>query len=169
MSISADKDGVAVILCESSLEAKYTALVEGRTILESSLNTNLAEHINSEISLGTITDIKSAKCWIYGSFLYQRMQQNPRYYALGDEKDRTCQERVDEMVMNSVSQLKEISLIQYDEQGGEGAALRSTPYGEIMSKVLKHLLALCLTDGCHFSTIFDAPLHVLSCIPRHVG
>ncbi|KAF9052836.1 hypothetical protein BJ165DRAFT_1339967 [Panaeolus papilionaceus] len=136
-----DKDGVAVILCESSLEAKYTALVEGRTILESSLNTNLAEHINSEISLGTITDIKSAKCWIYGSFLYQRMQQNPRYYALGDEKDRTCQERVDEMVMNSVSQLKEISLIQYDEQGGEGAALRSTPYGEIMSK-MQLILAL---------------------------
>ena len=124
-------------MCETELEAKYRALAQGRTFLESCLHNNLAEHINSEIGLGTITDMDTAKQWIHESFLYQRIQQNPQHYAIGKNRDQTWQEKIDEMVMESVKQLKENQLV---ESPDDGDSLSSTEYGDIMSKVTRVLL-----------------------------
>ncbi|KIM49392.1 hypothetical protein M413DRAFT_107246 [Hebeloma cylindrosporum] len=129
-----DKDGIAVILCESELEPKYKALVQGKTILESSLHVNLEEHVNSEIGLGTITDIDSAKNWLRSSFLYQRMKKNPDYYSLGTKDNQTYEECIDEVVMDSVTKLKKTELIEHVESGKDSGKLTSTKYGEIMSK-----------------------------------
>lgn len=52
---------MALILCDNEQERKYKALVSGKTPLESCLHANLSEHLNSEIGLGTITDLDSAK------------------------------------------------------------------------------------------------------------
>ena len=46
-----DREGVAIVMCESELKQKYEALAQGNTLLESSLHLNLSEHINSEIGL----------------------------------------------------------------------------------------------------------------------
>ncbi|KAF8911062.1 Sec63 Brl domain-containing protein [Gymnopilus junonius] len=129
-----DKDGIAVILCESELEQKYRNLVQGQTILESSLHNNLAEHLNSEICLGTINDTESATSWLRSTFLYQRMQRNQGYYALSPSDGQKPGEVVDEVVMNSIAQLKKTLLIDYDEQGKDAGKLTCTEYGEIMSK-----------------------------------
>lgn len=120
-------------MCETELETKYRALVQGSTFLESCLHKNLAEHINSEIGLGTITDVDSAKEWLHNSFLFRRIQQNPRHYAIGKGGNQTWQERVDEMVMESVERLKENQLVESPDDGS--SALSSTEYGDIMSKV----------------------------------
>ncbi|KAF7363796.1 ATP-dependent DNA helicase MER3 [Mycena sanguinolenta] len=82
-----DKDGIAIILCESDLEKKYRELVQGKTIVESSLHKNLSEHLNSEIGLGTITNIRSAKEWLRSSFLFQRIQKNPRTLRAGEGRE----------------------------------------------------------------------------------
>ncbi|KAF4615166.1 hypothetical protein D9613_003174 [Agrocybe pediades] len=130
-----DKDGIAVIICETELETKYKTLVQGKTILESSLHTNLVEHLNSEIGLGTITDIMSAKTWLRSTFLYQRMLKNPNYYALIPGNDtRERQMDLDEVVMDSIQKLKKNQLIEYAEVGEGAGSLCSTQYGEIMSK-----------------------------------
>jgi ATP-dependent DNA helicase HFM1/MER3 len=131
MTSPTDRDGIAVILCESELEQKYKALFQGRTILESSLHINLAEHLNSEIGLGTITDVDTAKHWLRASFLYQRMQRNPGYYALSLE-GKTVRESVDDLVMQSIAQLEKTNLVNLDVNNGK---LTSTEYGEIMRKV----------------------------------
>lgn len=81
-----DKDGLAIIMCESELQEKYRALVQGKTVVESSLHLNLSEHLNSEIGLGTITNVNSAKEWLKSSFLFQRIQKNARHYALGKDE-----------------------------------------------------------------------------------
>jgi ATP-dependent DNA helicase HFM1/MER3 len=129
-----DKDGIAIILCEQELENKYRTLVQGKTILESSLHINLSEHLNSEIGLGTIADISSAKDWLRGSFLFQRIRKNPKYYALGKGDDQTWEDRVEDLVIQSVAKLRETQLIE----GGDddrNEELVSTEYGDIMSKV----------------------------------
>lgn len=72
-------------MCEPELERKYKMLVSGTMILESCLHLNLTEHINSEIGLGTITDVDSAKEWLRNSFFYQRLQKNPKHYSLDKE------------------------------------------------------------------------------------
>lgn len=131
--ITADKEGIAIILCEPELEQKYKALVNGTTKLESSLHLHLDEHLNSEIGLGTITNIASAKEWLRNSFLWRRLQKNPKHYAIGKNEDETWQGKLDELVVQSVMKLKETELVEYDSEGdGE---MCSTEYGDIMSKV----------------------------------
>lgn len=130
---STDKEGTAIILCESELEQKYKALVNGTTKLESSLHLNLDEHLNSEIGLGTITNVESAKDWLRHSFLWRRLQKNPKHYAIGKEDGQTWQVKVDELVMRSVKKLKETELVEYEPEGD--GDLCSTEYGDIMSKV----------------------------------
>lgn len=136
-----DKDGIAIIMCESELEHKYTNLVAGKSILESSLHLNLAEHINAEVGLGTITSAESAKAWIHSSFLYQRILKNPKHYHItqsssteeGVEKKHDVDEIVDGMVVRTVENLIKAELLL----GGEGDEdeLVHSQYGEVMAKV----------------------------------
>lgn len=49
--------------------------------MESHLHTHLAEHLNSEIALRTITDLEVAKHWIKSTFLYVRAIKNPTNYG----------------------------------------------------------------------------------------
>ncbi|KAG5724012.1 ATP-dependent DNA helicase MER3 [Termitomyces sp. T112] len=127
-----DKDGIALIICETELEQKYRTLVQGKTILESTLHTNLAEHLNSEIGLGTITSISTAKTWLRGSFLFQRLQKNPNHYSLGKDDNQTWEERVDELVLQSVEKLRQTQLVI---NGPRSDQLISTDFGDIMSKL----------------------------------
>ncbi|KAJ7172122.1 Sec63 Brl domain-containing protein [Mycena filopes] len=129
-----DKDGIAIILCETELENKYRELVQGKTIVESSLHANLSEHLNSEIGLGTITDIRSAKEWLRSSFLFQRVRKNPAHYALGKGENQSWEERVDDMVTQSVEKLRETQLIAGAKAGDTSGVLTSTEFGDIMSK-----------------------------------
>jgi ATP-dependent DNA helicase HFM1/MER3 len=133
--IGADKEGVALIMCESGLESKYRALGHGQTILESSLHTNLVEHLNSEVVLGTIRNLETAKEWIRHSFMFRRFAQNPHRYM---SKDEPWTDGLDSMISKSINDLKDAELLTYVE-GGSGE-LHSTEFGEIMSKVciLRH-------------------------------
>ncbi|KAG6907419.1 hypothetical protein DXG01_008991 [Tephrocybe rancida] len=130
-----DKDGIALIICEVDLEQKYRALVQGKTILESTLHTNLAEHLNSEIGLGTIKSISTAKEWLRGSFLFQRLQKNPNHYSLGKDDNQTWEERVDDLVLQSVERLRQTQLVETPINGTRGDELISTDFGDIMSKL----------------------------------
>jgi ATP-dependent DNA helicase HFM1/MER3 len=127
-----DVDGIAVIMCEAQLESKYRALVQGRTVLESSLHLNLAEHLNSEIGLGTITNVSLAKEWLQNSFLFRRIQRNPAHYAITTARDHATTVG-DELILRSIDQLKQTQLVQSDSKIPDG--LCSTQFGEIMSKV----------------------------------
>ncbi|PCH39269.1 nucleoside triphosphate hydrolase protein [Wolfiporia cocos MD-104 SS10] len=108
-----DKEGVAVILCKTELEAKYNALVQGRTVLESCLHLNLSDHINSEVGLGTITDLDSAKAWLQNSFMFRRIQKNPNYYAIEKDNNQMWQDRINEMVTQSIRELQETELVSF--------------------------------------------------------
>ncbi len=119
-------------MCEQELEAKYKALAQGQTVLESSLHLGLPEHLNSEVALGTITDTDTAKQWLRRSFLYRRLQKNPTHYDFKKDSDKTWQERMDELVMESIATLTQADLVVLD---GDDSALSSTEYGDIMSKV----------------------------------
>jgi len=119
-------------MCETELEYKYQSLAQGQSALESSLHINLAEHINSEIGLETISTVDTAKDWMHNSFLFQRIQQNPQRYAIGKQVEQTWEERLSDIVNESIANLKAAELVSHDEKSGE---LCSTEYGIVMSKV----------------------------------
>jgi ATP-dependent DNA helicase HFM1/MER3 len=117
-------------MCESGLESKYRALGHGQTILESSLHNNLAEHLNSEIGLGTIKNMETAKDWISHSFMFRRFAQNPHRYM---SKDQPWKDGLDNIISKCIEDLKDAGLLTLAE--GTLGELRSTDFGEIMSKV----------------------------------
>lgn len=119
-------------MCEQELETKYRTLAQGQTVLESSLHLSLSEHLNSEIALGTITNMDTAKAWLHNSFLYRRMRKNPSHYDMKKEGNKSWEESMDELVTQSVATLKQAEMVIQDD---ESDALSSTEYGDIMSKV----------------------------------
>ncbi|TBU35674.1 P-loop containing nucleoside triphosphate hydrolase protein [Dichomitus squalens] len=129
-----DKEGVAIIMCEQELEAKYKALAQGQTVLESSLHMGLSEHLNSEVALGTITSMDTAKEWLRSSFLYRRLQKNPAHYDIKKEGDKSWQARMDDLVTASITALDQSEMVVRD---GDDDALSSTDYGDIMSKMVQ--------------------------------
>ncbi|KAI9847145.1 MAG: Sec63, partial [Pleopsidium flavum] len=77
-----DVSAIAVIMTRQEKVQKYERIMSGQELLESSLHLNLIDHLNAEIGLGTITDLRSAKKWLAGTFLYVRLKQNPDHYKL---------------------------------------------------------------------------------------
>ena len=142
-----DKEGVAIIMCESGLENKYRALGHGQTTLESSLHTNLAEHLHSEIGLGTIKNMETAKEWIRHSFMFRRFTQNPQRYT---SQEQPWKDGLDNMISKCIDNLKDAELLTFVE--GRSGTLRSTEFGEIMSKVRIPKLG-CSTAAHRWATV----------------
>ncbi|KAI6383298.1 hypothetical protein MCOR25_000218 [Pyricularia grisea] len=77
-----DTSAVAIILTRSETKARYEAMASGTQVLESTLHHNLIQHLNSEICLGTIKSLDSAKDWLKGTFFGVRLHSNPSHYKL---------------------------------------------------------------------------------------
>ncbi|KAJ1309146.1 hypothetical protein OPQ81_004819 [Rhizoctonia solani] len=125
-----DREGIAVIMCDKKLESKYKLLATGGSQLESTLHCNLTEHINSEIGLGTINSVDSAREWLRKTLLFWRIQKNPAHYKLDLLETTSWEECVDTLVTKSISALKETQLVKHTENG---STLCLTQFGEIMS------------------------------------
>ena len=65
-----ETEGFAVIMTRKSQIFRYQGLLNGSEPVESTLHTALDEHMNSEMVLGTITDLPSAIAWLKMSYLY---------------------------------------------------------------------------------------------------
>lgn len=61
-------------------------MVGGQQLVESSLHLHLAEHLNAEVVLQTITDISMAMAWLKSTFLFVRALKNPKHYKLSPVK-----------------------------------------------------------------------------------
>lgn len=59
---------------------RYQAMVGGSEPLQSYLHLRLAENLNSEVALGTVTDIAQCVQWLRSTFLYVRAGRDPRRY-----------------------------------------------------------------------------------------
>lgn len=79
-------------MTEESQKKCYESLVHHQKPIESNLANflssecsvtyHLAEHLNAEIALQTITDVSIAIKWLKSTFFYQRCQKNPSYYKM---------------------------------------------------------------------------------------
>ncbi|ODO08415.1 ATP-dependent DNA helicase HFM1/MER3 [Cryptococcus wingfieldii CBS 7118] len=150
-----DKSGVVVVMCERSKVRKYETMLRSQTVLESCLHENLTEYINSEIGLGTITSVYSAQEW-YSSFFHIRIQQNPRYYALSNAKDKPAhdswEEWLDHYVEEALLNLERDGFIERSEDDG----LTPTETGKIMSGSMISYGTMCsIKEMSPMSTLQD--------------
>jgi len=123
-----DDSAVAVILTRSDKRPIYENLVTGKQPLESRLHLQLVEHLNSEIGLGTICDLQSAKNWLRSTFYYIRCHSNPTHYGITPDSD-AVEQKTEQLCLQSVSLLKTNGFVE--EISGK---LQTTPYGEAAAK-----------------------------------
>ncbi|KAG0648723.1 hfm1 [Hyphodiscus hymeniophilus] len=127
-----DDSAIAIIMTRSEKADRYKKMISGQDILESTLHLNLIEHLNSEIGLGTIRDLYTAKKWLTGTFLSVRMRQNPAYYRLdGVPLNRDADERLGLVCERDMKLLEDHELVRY-----EGDRLSGTEYGQAMSRYM---------------------------------
>lgn len=61
---------------------KYENMVGGSQCVESYLHLHLTEHLNSEVVLGTVSDLSVAMEWLTSTFFYVRAKKCPKHYNL---------------------------------------------------------------------------------------
>ncbi|XP_065672994.1 probable ATP-dependent DNA helicase HFM1 isoform X5 [Hydra vulgaris] len=83
-----DTSATAVVMTKNQNKKRYEDLVSGNQNIESSLHHHLTEHLNAEIVLGTIENADVAQDWLKSTFLYRRMQENPKYYGAPEGLDK---------------------------------------------------------------------------------
>ncbi|KAK8045604.1 meiotic helicase, partial [Apiospora rasikravindrae] len=126
-----DKSATAIILTRRENVGKYEKMVSGKEKLESKLHLNLIEHLNSEVGLGTIQTLDTAKKWIDGTFLNVRMRQNPdKYLVKGGETGANADESLQQWCERDVRILQQYRLIT------QGDSFKCTEYGSAMSKYM---------------------------------
>lgn len=137
-----DDSAIAVIMTRQNKVRRYETLVTGEEVLESKLHLNLIDHMNAEIGLGTIRDLKSARRWLIGTFLYVRLQQNPAYYKLeGSRSGQDLQEQVDDICSRDIDSLREYSLVTGEDY------FRCSEYGHAMARYYVHFETMKIIMG----------------------
>jgi ATP-dependent DNA helicase HFM1/MER3 len=128
-----DDTAVAVIMTRQTKARRYETMVTGQDLLESKLHSNLIDHMNAEIGLGTIRDLVSARKWLTGTFLYVRLQQNPTHYKLeGAKSGQNIEEQVDDICFRDIALLREHNLVSGEEY------FQCTEFGQAMARYYIH-------------------------------
>lgn len=124
-----ESSACAVILTRPEKEHHYKKMVSGEEILESCLHLNLVAHLNSEIGLGTVVDMASAKRWLAGTFMFVRLQRNPRHYQLEGHVKQTGTDELLESIC-----AKDIGLLQEARLVSDESRFKCTEFGDAMAR-----------------------------------
>ncbi|KAL2173999.1 uncharacterized protein P884DRAFT_316771 [Thermothelomyces heterothallicus CBS 202.75] len=167
-----DDSATAIILTRGANRERYQKMVSGQEILESTLHLHLIEHLNSEICLGTIHDLPSAKRWLGGTFLSVRLRRNPSHYHLsgGTRNPFQIDDKLEEICERDIRQLQEAQLVTDQD------TFRCTEYGRAMSKymvefqTMKLLLQIPRGAGMETLELVTQTRHKISLIVQaHLG
>ncbi|KAJ3318630.1 activating signal cointegrator 1 complex subunit [Boothiomyces sp. JEL0866] len=123
-----DDSGVAVILVHDVKKDFYKKFLHEPFPVESSLHECLHEHLNAEISSGTIKSKQDAMDYMTWTYLYRRVSMNPTFYG--------CEDGTEEKVGLYLSQLIERTLYELNDSycvSVEEDTVKATPFGAIAS------------------------------------
>ncbi|KAI0595214.1 hypothetical protein F4775DRAFT_605356 [Biscogniauxia sp. FL1348] len=126
-----DSSAAAIIMTRHENIERYEKMISGSEMVESTLHQNLVEHLNSEIGLGTIQDMPTAKRWINGTFLSVRIRQSPALYNLENIQNAAgAEERMEEWCERDIKLLQQCGLVT------KQTPFSCTEYGLAMSRYM---------------------------------
>ena len=128
-----DTSGEGVIVTEHKKLAHYLGMLTAATPIESQFVKNLADNLNAELVLGTVTNVKEGARWLGYSYLHARMRKNPLAYALSWEDVRLDPELAKhraKLIREAARQLDRAKMARFDERSGQ---LYQTESGRIAS------------------------------------
>lgn len=76
-----EKCGEGIIITKSAELQYYLSLLNAQLPIESQFIKKLADNLNAEIVMGTVTNVAEAVSWLGYTYLYVRMLKNPVLYG----------------------------------------------------------------------------------------
>lgn len=125
--------GEAFIITTHDKLAHYLGMLTHSVPIESQFTVGLADHLNAEIVLGTVTTIKEAISWLGYTYLYTRMTKNPLPYGISWQElssDPPLEAHRRKLVTNAAHELERSKMARFDQRSGN---LYVTDLGRVAS------------------------------------
>ncbi|CAL4069160.1 unnamed protein product, partial [Meganyctiphanes norvegica] len=129
-----DRHGSGTILTTYDKLTHYLSLLTNQYPIESSFINHLADNLNAEVSLGTVTNLDEAVEWLSYTYLYVRTRKNPQVYGLlykDAQNDPSLINFRRELAQKAARALDKARMIRYDEATGY---VHSTDMGRVASQ-----------------------------------
>jgi activating signal cointegrator complex subunit 3 len=116
-----DKSGHGTIITSHDKLSHYLSLLTNQFPIESNFIHFLADNLNAEISLGTVTNLDEAVTWLSYTYLHVRMRKNPLVYGISYAEvrdDPALLGKRREIVIDAARKLDKNKMIRFDERTG---------------------------------------------------
>lgn len=116
-----------------SVLCRYLSLLNEQLPVESQFIAKLADNLNAEVVLGSISNVREAVAWLGYTYLYVRMLRAPRLYGISAEAaeaDPYLEQRRLDLIHSAATILDRNHLLKYDKKTG---ALQVTELGRVAS------------------------------------
>ncbi|XP_057689624.1 activating signal cointegrator 1 complex subunit 3 [Corythoichthys intestinalis] len=116
-----DKYGLGTIITTHDKLSHYLTLLTQQNPIESQFLDSLADNLNAEIALGTVTNVDEAVKWLSYTYLYVRTRANPLAYGINYkalQMDPSLELYRKELVVESGRKLDKARMIRFEERTG---------------------------------------------------
>lgn len=113
--------GEASILTSHDKLAHYLGMITHSVPIESKFIEGLADHLNAEVVLGTVTNVKEGVAWLGYTYLIVRMRKNPLAYGISWEElslDPDLVEYRRKLISEAARELDRARMVRFDERSG---------------------------------------------------
>uniref|UniRef100_A0A7S1KV15 RNA helicase n=1 Tax=Percolomonas cosmopolitus TaxID=63605 RepID=A0A7S1KV15_9EUKA len=139
-----DTSGEGYILTNAQELPRYLAMVARASPIESQLQEDLENHLNAEIALGTVSNVREGIRWLTYTYLFIRMRKNPLVYGMRHKDvlaDPNMGIRRRELIFKAAKVLNSARMINYNETSG---TLLPTDLGRVASHFYIHFLTVTM-------------------------
>eukprot|EP01137_Pigoraptor_chileana_P014178 Opistho-2@4958 len=118
-----DTHGEGVIITTHDKLSHYLSLMTHQAPIESQFVDRLADNLNAEISLGTVSNVDEAVQWLSYTYLFVRMCRNPNPMIYGvnateRSEDPSLGKRRRELITAAARALDTAKMVRFDERTG---------------------------------------------------
>lgn len=113
--------GEASILTSHDKLAHYLGMITHSIPIESKFTEGLSDHLNAEVALGTVTNLKEGIAWIGYTYLFVRMRKNPLAYGISWDEISMDPELVEwrrKLISEAARALDRARMVRFDERSG---------------------------------------------------
>ncbi|XP_035776945.1 activating signal cointegrator 1 complex subunit 3-like [Anopheles albimanus] len=117
-----DKSGVGTIITTHDKLNHYLSLLTNQFPIESNFVQCLADNLNAEVTLGTISNVDEAIVWLSYTYLFVRMRMNPQCYGLHYQdlqEDPTLERKRRQLIHTAAMALDKARMVRYNERTGD--------------------------------------------------
>ncbi|XP_053615369.1 activating signal cointegrator 1 complex subunit 3 [Plodia interpunctella] len=117
-----DSSGTGVIITTHDKLTHYLKSMTNQFPIESNFINLLADNLNAEVALGTVTNINEAVEWLSYTYLFVRMRINPQVYGLtytDVQEEPMLETKRRELITAAAMQLDKTHMIRYNERTGD--------------------------------------------------